>query len=138
MARVSAVAITLSTLSSESSGAMSPEMSVSHRACSARPVSVAMATRRLAYPLKPSARLNRVTVAVEVPVRSARSTMLAWATDSGSPVITAAIRASASGMVGPSMRSRSSSPPLPPVIDGHPFHSQVCLMKITTVGARSQ
>jgi len=64
---------------SGSPGALSPLMSVSHRACSARPVSVATATRRFAYPLKPSARLNRVTVAVEVPDCSARSTMLACA-----------------------------------------------------------
>ncbi|GAB3870948.1 hypothetical protein GCM10027610_133600 [Dactylosporangium cerinum] len=48
IALVSAAVITSSTPSRGSSGAMSPLMSVSQRACSARPVSVAMATRRLA------------------------------------------------------------------------------------------
>jgi hypothetical protein len=56
-----------------------------------------------------------VTVAVDVPVRSARSTMLACAAASGSATITSAMRASAPGRVGPSIRSRPSSPPLPPV-----------------------
>ncbi|GAB3870951.1 hypothetical protein GCM10027610_133610 [Dactylosporangium cerinum] len=65
--------------------------------------------------MKPSVRLNRVTVAVDVPDRSARSTMLACAAVSGSLRIISAIFARASGMVGPSMRSRPSSPPLSPV-----------------------
>jgi hypothetical protein len=105
---------------------MSPLMSVSQRACSARPVSVATATRRFAYPLKPRAREKRVTVAVDVPDRSARSTMLACAAVSGSARIVSAIRASASGMVGPSMRSRPSSPPLSPVTVVFLFIDELC------------
>jgi len=45
-------------------------MSTVQPALRARPVSAAMPRRRSAYPSKPSARQNRVTVAGEVPLRS--------------------------------------------------------------------
>jgi hypothetical protein len=46
--------------------------------------------------------------------------------------------ASASGMVGPSMRSRTSSPPLSPVTSGRPFHQMAMTMKITTIDTSGQ
>ncbi len=60
-------------------------MSTVQPACrAARPVSLAMLNRRSAYPSKPSARQNRVTVAGEVPLRSASSTIVARAAPAGS------------------------------------------------------
>jgi hypothetical protein len=110
MARESAPAMMPSTRSSGSSGPISCPMSVSHRACSCRPLSAARATRSEAYPLKPSTRQNRVTVAVEVPARSARSTIDACAASAGSSRICSATRASASGRSGSSARSRPTMP----------------------------
>ncbi len=69
-----------------------------------------MPSRRSAYPSKPSARQNRVTVAGEVPLRSASSTMVAREAAAGSVSTCSATRCSAPVNSGSSVRTRTSTP----------------------------
>jgi hypothetical protein len=110
MARVSAAMIWPSTRSSGSPGRISRPMSMVQPAERARPVSAAMPSRRSAYPSKPSARQNRVTVAGEVPLRSASSTMVAREAAAGSVSTCSATRWSAPVNSGSRVRTRTSTP----------------------------
>jgi hypothetical protein len=98
-----------STRSSGSFGWISRPMSTVQPAERARPVSAAMPRRRSAYPSKPSARQNRVTVAGEVPLRSASSTMVARDARAGSASTCSATRRSAPVNSGTSARMRTST-----------------------------
>ena len=110
MARVSAAMIWPSTRSSGSVGWISRPMSTVQPAERARPVSAAMPSRRSAYPSKPSARQKRVTVAGEVPLRSASSTIVARAAPAGSVSTCSATRCSAPVNSGSSERTRTRTP----------------------------
>ena len=110
MARVSAAMICSSTRPSGSPGWISRPMSTVQPADRARPVSAAMPSRRSAYPSNPIARQKRVTVAGEVPLRSASSTMVARAAASGSLITCSATRRSAPVNSSTPVRTRASTP----------------------------
>ncbi|GAA3035833.1 hypothetical protein GCM10017559_74400 [Streptosporangium longisporum] len=71
---------------------------------------MASATRSPAYPAKPNTRQKRVTVAGELPLRSASVMIVERAAAAGSARIASPTRRNASGSAGVSVRMRPSAP----------------------------